>query len=66
MDLLSDEWLKLTFKFAKAQGLYKLNLFSIIMLAVDMYPYWMNQSDLLLQWQWNFCFLVMVFSYFNS
>ena len=65
MDLLSDDWLKLTFKFAKAQDLCKLNLFSI-MSAVDMYPYWINQSNLLFQWQWNFCFLVMVFSYFNS
>ena len=65
MYLLSDDWLKVTFKFAKAYGLDKLNLFSI-MSAVDMYPYWINQSNLLLQWQWNFCFLVMVFSYFNS
>lgn len=65
MDLLSDDWLKLTFKFAKAQDLYKLNLFSI-MSAVDMYPYWINQSNLLFQWQWNFCFLAMVFSFFNS
>ena len=65
MDLLLDNWLKLTFKFTKAHGLYKLNHFSI-MSVVDMYPYWISQSNLLLQWQWSFRLLVMVFAYFNS